>query len=322
MLEVLSEREHWGRERWRAERKSLREWKISEHRLTEVFDVRNSAIEASNGGRARGCKKIATVLVVSTEPLGARRLVIDKISTRSSSSASTTTAVITFSRWHGQAHLGTTFFREVVLLLDIGSKVAPMKCKHPEARTLATKRKLNARVKAAMVKPGESMAFKDQEPRQATSGHNDMYGAVGQLPRIEDLSLKTEKPKGFGQMPLELLDGIFSFVSHFPSSQLDLCACSYISRSWYRASARFLYRSPRISGRNFDQFVRTICPSVNAHIRTNGLSEFVRVLDMSRLVHNGSRSLTARILGRLKGSLEYFVAPQASFASVPSVSFL
>jgi len=48
----------------------------------------------------------------------------------------------------------------------------------------------------------------------------------------------------------------------------------------------------------------------------------VRVLDMSMLVHNGSRSLTARILGRLKGSLEYFVAPQASFASVPSVSFV
>ncbi len=198
----------------------------------------------------------------------------------------------------------------------------PMRCKHPKARTLATKQKLKARVKPAMVKPVESMAFKDQEPRRATGGYNDVYGAVGQLPRVEDLSLKTKKPKGFGQMPLELLDEIFSYVSHFPSSQLDLCACSYVSRSWYLASARFLYRSPRISSRNFDQFVRTICPSVNAHIRTNGLSELVRVLDMSMLVHNGSRSLTARILGRLKGSLEYFVAPQASFASVPSVSFV
>ena len=35
---------------------------------------------------------------------------------------------------------------------------------------------------------------------------------------------------------------------------------------------------------------------------------------MSRLVHNSSRSLTARLLGRLKPNLEEFVAPQASFA--------
>lgn len=191
-----------------------------------------------------------------------------------------------------------------------------MRNKPSKARTLATEHKLDARVKPDLVMPVESMAFKDQEPRRPVDGRNDMYGTVGDLPRIEDLALKPEKPKGFSQMPLEILDEIFSYVSHFRSSQLDLCACTYVCRSWYLASARFLYRSPYISGRNFDQFVRTICPSVNAHIRTNGLSELVRVLDMSRLVHNGSRSLTARILGRLKGVLEDFVAPQASFASV------
>lgn len=35
---------------------------------------------------------------------------------------------------------------------------------------------------------------------------------------------------------------------------------------------------------------------------------------MSALVHNSSRSLTARLLGRLKHNLEEFIAPQASFA--------
>lgn len=35
---------------------------------------------------------------------------------------------------------------------------------------------------------------------------------------------------------------------------------------------------------------------------------------MSGLVHNGSKSLTARLLGRVKKRLEEFVAPQASFA--------
>lgn len=37
---------------------------------------------------------------------------------------------------------------------------------------------------------------------------------------------------------------------------------------------------------------------------------------MSGLVHNGSKSLTARLLGRVKGRMEEFVAPQASFAYV------
>jgi len=34
---------------------------------------------------------------------------------------------------------------------------------------------------------------------------------------------------------------------------------------------------------------------------------------MGELVHNASKSLTARLLGRLKGNIEEFVAPQASF---------
>ena len=82
------------------------------------------------------------------------------------------------------------------------------------------------------------------------------------------------------------------------------------------ASVAYLYDNPIITGRNYDSFVRAMCPSVNAHVRRNGLAELVRRLDMSGLVHNGSKSLTARLLGRVKKSLEEFVAPQASFAYV------
>jgi len=62
VLEVLSEREYWDRGRWRADRKGLRVWSNSEHRLTEVLDVRHGAIEASNGARAKGYEKVGTVL--------------------------------------------------------------------------------------------------------------------------------------------------------------------------------------------------------------------------------------------------------------------
>jgi len=60
VLEVLSEREYWDRGRWRADRKSLRVWSSSEHRLTEVLDVRHGAIEASNGAHAKGYEKVGT----------------------------------------------------------------------------------------------------------------------------------------------------------------------------------------------------------------------------------------------------------------------
>ncbi|KAI4115978.1 MAG: hypothetical protein LQ341_007706 [Variospora aurantia] len=61
-------------------------------------------------------------------------------------------------------------------------------------------------------------------------------------------------------------------------------------------------------------FVRTICPSINAHIRRTKFSTMVKNLNMSSLIHDSSRSLTARILIRLKEGLEVFYAPRTSFA--------
>ncbi|CCU82009.1 F-box domain protein/F-box domain-containing protein (translation) [Blumeria hordei DH14] len=115
-------------------------------------------------------------------------------------------------------------------------------------------------------------------------------------------------------LPLEIIEHIISFIRLKASCQATLWACTLVSRAWYSASIRFLYEKPYLSGGNFDQFVSTICPSKNAHIRTSPLATLVRHLDMGGLVHNSSRSLTARLLGRLKGNLEAFVAPQVSFA--------
>ena len=115
------------------------------------------------------------------------------------------------------------------------------------------------------------------------------------------------------QLPQELLQQIFSYLA---TDQKTLHACSLTSSSWYLASVAYLYDNPIITGKNYDAFVRAMCPSVNAHVRRNGLADLVRRLDMSGLVHNGSKSLTSRLLGRVKRGLEEFVAPQASFAYV------
>lgn len=115
-------------------------------------------------------------------------------------------------------------------------------------------------------------------------------------------------------LPSEVLRNVSAYLA---ADQPALYSSALVSRSWYSNSISALYSSPVIDGKNYDLFVLAICPSVNAHIRTNGLAELVKTLDMSRLVHNGSKSLTARLLGRVKGNLEAFVAPQASFALVP-----
>ena len=115
-------------------------------------------------------------------------------------------------------------------------------------------------------------------------------------------------------LPDEIVLEILDYVRRNDRAQQTLHACTILSRQWYIATIPFLYAYPDLYGKNYDPFVRAICPSINLHVRRIALSELVRVLDMSRLVHQGSKSITARLLGRTKDSLETFVAPQASFA--------
>ncbi|GIZ37950.1 hypothetical protein CKM354_000137800 [Cercospora kikuchii] len=116
-------------------------------------------------------------------------------------------------------------------------------------------------------------------------------------------------------LPDEIIIQIVEYVSRFRSSQLTLASCCRLSRQWYSASVPYLYAIPYVTGKNFDAFVRAICPSINLHVRKSPLAEFVKVLNMSHLVHSGSKATTARLLGRTKGNLEEFVAPQASFGT-------
>jgi hypothetical protein len=115
-------------------------------------------------------------------------------------------------------------------------------------------------------------------------------------------------------LPVEIIIQIVSYIPRQASEQNTLWACCLVSRVWYSATIPFLYDRPYLGGSNFQAFVTTVCPSKNAHIRRSQLAGFVRTLDMGELVHDGSKSLTARLLGRLKGNLIEFTAPQASFS--------
>ena len=124
---------------------------------------------------------------------------------------------------------------------------------------------------------------------------------------------QSSEEKPFLHLPLEITTLIVSFISDDPHAQSQLHALTLVSRSFYSAAIARLYHSPQLHGHRFELFVRTVCPSINSWVKQNGLGDFTVRLDLSRLVHEGSKSITARLIGRLKGKLEFFSAPQASF---------
>lgn len=158
----------------------------------------------------------------------------------------------------------------------------------------------------------KGLESKEAQTSYTAELHEDFHTTY--LPSIPSETERSPPNHNAVPLPLEVILQILSYTPRNPQTQSYLHACCLISRSWYSAAVPLLYHSPHITGKNFKQFVATVCPSINAHIRKSELAELVRRLDMGHLVHDGSRSLTARLLGRVKGGLEDFVAPQASFA--------
>ncbi|KAF2192498.1 hypothetical protein K469DRAFT_717041 [Zopfia rhizophila CBS 207.26] len=115
-------------------------------------------------------------------------------------------------------------------------------------------------------------------------------------------------------LPDELLLEILSYLSPGRDFQSTLASFCLVCKQWYNVGISLLYESPYLAGRSYDLFVQTICPSINAHILKSELAGLVKELDLSHIVHQGNKAITARLLGRTKQSLEVFIAPQASFA--------
>lgn len=148
-------------------------------------------------------------------------------------------------------------------------------------------------------------------------------GMPQELDKIAHLKVSesADEPKSYGYhseepayLPDEIILEILDYVRRADGAQQSLAACCRLSHQWFNAAVPLLYARPFLYGKNFDLFVRAICPSINLHVRKSPLSELVRSLNMANLVHQGSKSMTARLLGRTKTNLEEFVAPQASFA--------
>ncbi|KAH9826816.1 F-box domain-containing protein [Teratosphaeria destructans] len=116
-------------------------------------------------------------------------------------------------------------------------------------------------------------------------------------------------------LPDEIIIEILDHVARSSESQHTLASCCLLSHQWYSAAVPFLYARPFISGHNYDPFARTIITSLNLKVRDSPLAKLIRGLNMASLVHQGSKSSTARLLSRTKDNLQDFIAPVATFGS-------
>ncbi|OJD19697.1 hypothetical protein AJ78_00320 [Emergomyces pasteurianus Ep9510] len=117
-------------------------------------------------------------------------------------------------------------------------------------------------------------------------------------------------------LPVEIIIQILSYLQEQPTRQHTLYSCCLVSRLWYSAALPLLYEKPYISGANFDNFALAVCPPAQAYAPRGDLGRFVRRLDFSKLVHNLTTSSTTRFLGRVKESVEVFIAPASGFSTV------
>lgn len=98
-------------------------------------------------------------------------------------------------------------------------------------------------------------------------------------------------------LPDELLLEILEYIQRLPAvhdRQSALARFCGVNRQWYDVAIGKLYEQPHLAGKAYELFVRTVCPSVLAHIKPSSLSGLVRVLDLSHIVHNSNKATTAR----------------------------
>ncbi|KAF2642978.1 hypothetical protein P280DRAFT_446141 [Massarina eburnea CBS 473.64] len=121
-------------------------------------------------------------------------------------------------------------------------------------------------------------------------------------------------PRYANYLPDELLLEILNHIPRDAENQHGLGTFCAVNRQWYDVGIATLYEAPHLWGAHFDLFVRTLCPSINTRIKKSELAGLVKSLNLSYIVHQSTKAVTARMLARTKHSLEVFIAPQASFA--------
>ena len=111
-------------------------------------------------------------------------------------------------------------------------------------------------------------------------------------------------------LPFEIILLILEYlVKQTDDLQNTLCRVSLFCRGWYAASVYSLFNAPHANISRFHRFVEIVCMPVNAKFCDNGLASNITRLQLAGLGRGTSRTLVARLLRRVSGTLEDFVAP-------------
>ncbi|CAH01501.1 Pfu1p [Kluyveromyces lactis] len=113
------------------------------------------------------------------------------------------------------------------------------------------------------------------------------------------------------KLPLEIFDLTISMMSPQDIRMNLVLVC----RAWYLICIPKLYRTPKLTSRNFLKFVETVLAD-----RKRKTCEHVVHLDLSPIIQSGKNSYVSKVLRRCSKNLVSFTAPQTSFGIAPLIS--
>ncbi|KAK6341974.1 hypothetical protein TWF730_001455 [Orbilia blumenaviensis] len=126
------------------------------------------------------------------------------------------------------------------------------------------------------------------------------------------------RPTSYQSLPFEIICEITSHIS----SQGALHTASLISRRYNIATNPHLYRSPKLTSSNIDQFVHSVAPTIfpppkkNLNSAEYHLADLVITLDLSQLLYNETlRTSIARLLSHCR-NITSLTGSQKSFSGV------
>lgn len=145
----------------------------------------------------------------------------------------------------------------------------------------------------------------DHDSNGESEGLDELELAAG----IESIDL-IARIDGVPEAALGVPAEVFRIIMDYSSNHWRFLT---VNSKWFEEVIKFVYKRPKLSPRNFGEFVTVI----STH---RSLGAYVCDLDLTQIIQTGKNSLTARLLTRCSPRLELFIAPQSNFGYSPLLS--
>lgn len=160
--------------------------------------------------------------------------------------------------------------------------------------------------------PGEDPRRRDHPDHEPKHSDDEVEESEGEYDEeideqlVEELENLSVKPPKTRNLPLEIIDIICFYCA-------DRYPLLFVNHNWHEMAIKHLYAKPKLSPRNFFQFVQAIS-------QERLLGSNVKDLDLVKIAQVGEKSMTSRLLRRCSPKLERFIAAQSHFGYLPMIS--